>query len=85
VICPCEAITGAQVDQALNEGAGDLGQIKRMTRAGMGQCQGRMCNPALTTMLAHRRGIPREAMAPPSIRPPVTPIPIHVLATLRDE
>ena len=47
VICPCEGVTGAQVDQALAEGVGDLGQMKRMTRAGMGECQGRMCSPAL--------------------------------------
>ncbi len=85
VICPCEGITGAQVDQALAEGVGDLGQMKRMTRAGMGECQGRMCNPALAQMIAHRRGIGLDAIAPPSIRPPVTPVPIHVLATLPDE
>ena len=52
VICPCEAVTAARVDQALDEGAGDLGQVKRMTRAGMGSCQGaraarrwRRCSP----------------------------------------
>ncbi len=85
VICPCERITGARIDQAVDEGAGDFGQLKRMTRAGMGQCQGRMCSPGLAMMLAQRRGIPLEAIAPPSIRPPVTPIPVHVLATLPDE
>ncbi len=85
VICPCEGTTAARVDQALDEGVGDLGQMKRMTRAGMGECQGRMCSPALAHLIAHRRGIPLEAIAPPSIRPPVTPVPIHVLATLPDE
>jgi NADPH-dependent 2,4-dienoyl-CoA reductase/sulfur reductase-like enzyme len=85
VICPCEGVTGAQVDQALAEGVGDLGQMKRMTRAGMGECQGRMCSPALAQIIAHRRSIGLEAIAPPSIRPPVTPVPIHVLATLPDE
>jgi NADPH-dependent 2,4-dienoyl-CoA reductase/sulfur reductase-like enzyme len=85
VICPCEGTTAAQVDQALDEGVGDLGQMKRTTRAGMGECQGRMCSPALAHMIAHRRGIPLEAIAPPSIRPPVTPVPIDVLVTLPDE
>ncbi len=85
VICPCEGITAARIDQALDEGVGDLGQTKRMTRAGMGECHGRMCSPALAHMIAHRRGIPLEAITPPSIRPPVTPVPIHVLATLPDE
>ena len=85
MICPCEGVTAARVDQALAEGAVDLGQVKRLTRAGMGSCQGRMCSPALASMLAHRRGIPLDAIAPPSIRPPVTPVPIHVLATLPEE
>jgi NADPH-dependent 2,4-dienoyl-CoA reductase/sulfur reductase-like enzyme len=85
VICPCEGTTAARIAQVLDEGAGDLGQMKRMTRAGMGECQGRMCSPALAHMIAHRRGLPLDAIAPPSIRPPVTPVPIHVLATLSDE
>jgi bacterioferritin-associated ferredoxin len=84
VICPCEAVTAARVDQALDEGAGDLGQVKRVTRAGMGECQGRVCSPALASMIAHRRGIALDAIAPASVRPPVTPVPIHVLATLAD-
>ena len=84
VICPCEGITAARIDQALDEGVGDLGQLKCMTRDGMGECQGRMCSPALAHVIAHRRGIPLEAIAPPSFRPPVTPVPIHALATLPD-
>jgi bacterioferritin-associated ferredoxin len=85
VICPCEGTTAARVDQAFDEGVGDLGQMKRMTRAGMGECQGRMCSPALAAMIAHRRGMSLEAIAPPSIRPPVTPVPISVLVTLPDD
>ena len=42
-------------------------------------------SPGLAMMLARRRGIPLEAIALPSIRPPVTPRPVHVLATLPDE
>jgi bacterioferritin-associated ferredoxin len=78
-MCPCEVITGAQIYHALSEGGGELGQMKRRARAGMGECQGRMCSPALAQMIAHRRGIGLDAIAPPSIRPPVTPVPIHVL------
>ena len=85
VICPCEGVTGARVDQALDEGAGDLGHLKRLTRAGAGECQGRFCNPALAQLIARRRGVPLSAVAPPSIRPPVTPVPIDVLVTLADE
>src|SRR5215471_17914072 len=85
VICPCEGVTGARVAQALDEGVGELGQMKRMTRAGMGECQGRLCAPALAQLIARRCGVPLSASAPPSFRPPVTPVPIDVLVTLADE
>jgi len=84
LICPCEGITGAQVDQALQEGAIDLGQIKRATRVGMGRCRGLTCNPAVATLLAQRRGIPLGTIAPPSARAPVTSVPIHLLAAMPD-
>jgi len=85
VMCPCEGVTGARVDQAFDEGVSELGQMKRMTRAGMGECQGRLCAPALAQLIARRRGAPLSAIAPPSFRPPVTPVPIDVLVTLADE
>ena len=85
VVCPCEGVTGARVDQALDEGVSELGQMKRMTRAGMGECQGRLCAPTLAQLIARRRDVPLSAIAPPSIRPPVTPLPIDVLVTLAYE
>jgi NADPH-dependent 2,4-dienoyl-CoA reductase/sulfur reductase-like enzyme len=85
IVCPCEGVTGAQLAEALHEGAIDLGQVKRATRAGMGPCQGLACNPSMAMMLAWRRGVPLEAIAPASIRAPVTPVPIHALAALPDE
>jgi hypothetical protein len=53
-----------------------------MTRAGMGYCQGRMCGPALAALLARRTGGGMDAIPPLSIRPPVKPVPIEVMATL---
>lgn len=82
VICRCEEITAAEIHAALDEGALDLAQLKRMTRAGMGYCQGRMCGPALATLLARRMGVGMDAIPPLSIRPPVKPVPIEVMATL---
>jgi len=64
---------------------GELGQMKRMTRAGMGECQGRLCAPALAQLIVRRCGVLLSTIAPPSFRPPVTPVPIDVLVTLADE
>ena len=84
VVCRCEEVTAGEVLEVLDEGAVELGEIKRMTRAGMGLCQGRMCSPALAVLLARRTGRRPETLDPPSVRPPVKPVPIEVLATLPD-
>jgi thioredoxin reductase/bacterioferritin-associated ferredoxin len=82
VVCRCEEVTAADIHEVLDEGTLDLAQLKRMTRAGMGYCQGRMCGPALAALLARRTGGGMDAIPPLSIRPPVKPVPIEVMATL---
>jgi hypothetical protein len=53
-----------------------------MTRAGMGLCQGRLCEAGLAALFLHRTGRSAESLAPLSVRPPVRPVPIDVLAGL---
>ena len=84
VICRCEEITAAEIHALLDEGTLDLAELKRMSRAGMGYCQGRMCGPTLAALLARRTGIRMDAIPPLSIRPPVKPIPLEVMATLEE-
>jgi thioredoxin reductase/bacterioferritin-associated ferredoxin len=84
VICRCEDITAAEIQAALEESAADLAQLKRMTRAGMGYCQGRMCGPTLAVLLSKRVGMGLEGIAPPSVRPPVKPVPLEVMATIEE-
>lgn len=43
MLCRCESVTWGQARAALAQGAGDLGGLKRLTRLGMGRCQGRYC------------------------------------------
>lgn len=52
IICRCESVTAGQIRQAIAEGFTDVNEIKRVTRCGMGQCQGRMCGPALGEIAA---------------------------------
>jgi len=82
LVCRCEEVTAAEVTSVLEEGAADLAEVKRMTRAGMGLCQGRMCGPGLAALFARRTGQPVDGLAPLSVRPPVKPVPLDVLATL---
>ena len=47
ILCRCENITSGAIDDVLSTGVTDLGSIKRLSRAGMGRCQGRYCTNML--------------------------------------
>ncbi|WP_018153024.1 NAD(P)/FAD-dependent oxidoreductase [Leeia oryzae] len=52
LVCHCESVTRREIEAAL-EGplpAGDLGGLKRRTRAGMGRCQGFYCQANVVEM-----------------------------------
>ncbi len=54
-VCRCEEVTAGAV-RAVRDGgpATDHRQVKQLTRAGMGWCQGRMCGPAVHCLVAAR-------------------------------
>ena len=55
-------------------------QIKRLTRAGMGQCQGRRCREQVRCILAQADGSALDQVPVASFRAPVRPVPLNVLA-----
>jgi thioredoxin reductase len=63
----------------LADGPVNQDQIKRLTRAGMGACQGRRCREQVTALLALAGGIEPGAVPLPSYRPPLRPLPLSVL------
>ncbi|MBT6118143.1 MAG: (2Fe-2S)-binding protein, partial [Rhodospirillaceae bacterium] len=79
-VCRCENLSLADVEAALETGTRDPGALKRMTRLGMGRCQGRYCMPVLMTLLAARRGVPVAALDHPAPRAPAKPLRIADLA-----
>ncbi|MEV0809791.1 NAD(P)/FAD-dependent oxidoreductase [Micromonospora sp. NPDC050200] len=72
-VCRCQESTRADIDRALDDGVEDLHGLKLWTRAGMGPCQGRVCGPVLTAILASR-GCDVSQLAPPRARFPVRPL-----------
>jgi thioredoxin reductase len=58
----------------------DPDHVKRLTRAGMGVCQGRRCREQVASLLALESGAGLEAIAPATYRAPVRPLPLGVLA-----
>ncbi len=54
-------------------------QVKRLTRAGMGHCQGRLCREQVALLLAEASGSDIAEMPLMSYRPPARPLPLRVL------
>jgi NADPH-dependent 2,4-dienoyl-CoA reductase/sulfur reductase-like enzyme len=85
IVCRCEEITLGEVRTAIADGATDLKEVKRMTRVGMGNCQGRMCGPAVQEIIARDRGLSPERIGYLNPRPPIRPIPLSALAEHRGD
>nr|WP_295660404.1 NAD(P)/FAD-dependent oxidoreductase [Polymorphobacter sp.] len=60
-----------------HDGPVDPDQIKRLTRAGMGACQGRRCRTQVACILSEASGL---SVNPATYRAPVRPIPLKLLA-----
>ena len=80
VVCRCEGTTLQQIRRTIHEdGAGSLDALKKLTRAGMGICQGRTCGRTMELILQKETNIP-AGTAPYHARPPVRPVPLKDLA-----
>ncbi|MFC8870342.1 NAD(P)/FAD-dependent oxidoreductase [Streptomyces sp. NPDC057148] len=77
VVCRCEEVTAGTVRAARADGgAHDHRQVKQLTRAGMGWCQGRICGPAVHCLVApHQAYTPTERLI-------ATPVTLGALADL---
>jgi NADPH-dependent 2,4-dienoyl-CoA reductase/sulfur reductase-like enzyme len=83
IICRCEEITVGEVKAAVSQGARTIAEVKMITRVGMGNCQGRMCEHSVTGLIINT--LARELETPQSIgyysvRPPLHPLPQSFLA-----
>lgn len=81
VICRCEEITKGEIKAAIRNGMRSLNGIKRVTRAGMGLCQGQTCQRLVSQILALELGKPMGQLNPTTARAPVRPIKLSVFAT----
>ena len=80
VICRCEEIEIDEIRKWIAAGYTEFDELKRMLRVGMGPCQGRGCRVIILRELAKATGRNVADIAPGTIRPPVKPIKISLLA-----
>ena len=63
----------------LVDGPVNPNQVKRLTRAGTGHCQGRLCREQVSLLLAEESGSDISEVPLMSYRPPVRPLPLKVM------
>ncbi|MEJ2728462.1 MAG: FAD-dependent oxidoreductase [Deltaproteobacteria bacterium] len=85
IICRCEELTLGDIKSAIGSGTIEMNELKRMTRLGMGRCQGRMCAPVVQEIIAGQTLTPAAQIAYLNQRPPIKPVPIHLLESLPGE
>ena len=80
VICRCEEITRAEIKEAIRNGMRTLNGVKRITRAGMGLCQGQTCQRLVAQILTEELGLSAAEIDPTTARGPVRPLRFEVFA-----
>ena len=80
VVCRCEEVTAGEIRARVAAGCTTPKQVKDWTRAGMGLCQARVCGAVVSRLVAEGTGTAIEAVPRGTVRPPIKPVPLGVLA-----
>ncbi len=84
-LCRCESVSRGAIRAAVEGGIGHVGAIKRVTRAGMGGCQGRYCGSLLAELSSRSSGRPIDEYSLFAPTAPFKPTRIGALVTSRNE
>ncbi len=82
LVCRCECVSAGAIRKAVAEGFHEVNEVKRVTRCGMGQCQGRMCGPALAEITARAQGARPDAVGCLRMRSPFRPVKLETYCNL---
>lgn len=85
IACRCEEVTVGQIRSLCKGGKGDPNRIKAFSRAGMGACQGRLCNYTVANILAEESDSTPSAIGLYRVRPPFKPLTMDELAKLQTD
>ena len=83
IVCRCEDVRMGDVRRRLADGFATAEALKRATRCGMGNCQGRICGPIIADILAVAATDRHYRQRPPSTRCPVKTVSLGALAGMR--
>jgi NAD(P)H-nitrite reductase large subunit len=76
IVCRCEDVSLAALRAGVEIHGRDVRAAKMATRAGMGPCQGRVCQALIADLLEHRLGGTPGPPPCPTAQVPVKPVSI---------
>lgn len=80
IICRCSDVTLERIGQLIDAGYTSFDEIKRITRVGMGPCQGKTCQQLILREIAARTGQQIKDLIPQTTRPPVLGVTLEQIA-----
>ncbi|HAQ42082.1 MAG TPA: (2Fe-2S)-binding protein [Clostridiales bacterium] len=80
IICRCSDVTLKQVRDLIKEGYITYDEIKRITRIGMGPCQGKTCGQLVMREIACATGQNISDIKFHTIRPPAVGVKLGLIA-----
>lgn len=76
ILCRCEDLTVEEIRAWIDKGYRSIEEIKRISRVGMGPCQGRTCRRHLVKELVRVTGKSPAEIDRSTFRPPTKPLKI---------
>lgn len=80
MVCRCSDVTLKEVRDLINEGYVTFDEIKRITRIGMGPCQGKTCGQLVMREIAMATGQNIKDVKFQTNRPPVVGVKLGLIA-----
>lgn len=84
LVCRCEEVTLGQFRRGMADDADHIGTVKRVTRVGMGCCQGRYCGPVAARLVANATGRSLTDHSYFAPRVPIKPVSIGTLMATQE-
>ncbi|MTI48070.1 (2Fe-2S)-binding protein [Sporosalibacterium faouarense] len=84
IICRCSDLSLQDIRDLINDGYTSLEEIKRISRAGMGPCQGRTCSQLILREISRITGKDIHDLQPCTNRPPTMGIKLKTIADGRE-
>ncbi len=80
IICRCEDLSLRELKGIVIKSGPDINEFKRLSRAGMGLCQGRTCSTSLRQILSRSTEISPDKIGVLNPRPPFKPVSLGQLS-----